>query len=281
MQIGCHVSIAGGAFNAPANAEALGCEVFQIFTRSPQGGPAPVLSTEALAAFRQATAQHHQAAWVVHTPYYINFASANPRIKRGSAAIVREELERSSMLGAGYLMTHLGSSKDVTPVKGKSLVVEGLLTALKGYAGSTLFCIENSAGSGSTIGSRFEDIAEMIDRIESQAPKLKGTIGVCFDTCHAFASGYDLRTPTAVQVTMREFDRHLGLDRLKLVHANDSKFGLGEAKDRHEHIGRGHIGLAGFTALARHPALKRVNWYLETEPNGVKRDIQILKGLRP
>lgn len=281
MKIGCHVSIAGGVFHAPANAAELGCEVFQIFTRSPQGGPAPKLTAEALQQFSAAATQHHQADWVVHTPYYINFASANPRIKNGSAAIIREELERASKLGASYLMTHLGSGKDVSPTEAKKMVIAGLSTALKGYTGSTVFCLEIAAGSGQVLGGNFADIGEYITAIEKKNAALRNTIGVCFDTCHAFASGYDLRDAAAVKKTLQEFDRTIGLNRLKLVHANDSKFGLGEKKDRHEHIGKGHIGLAGWRAMAAHPVLKRVNWYLETEPEGVRQDITTLKKLRP
>lgn len=279
MKIGCHVSIAGGVFNAPGQAAELGCEVFQMFTRSPQGGPAPVLGAAAVEQFQAAVQAQHQAAWVVHTPYYINFASSNPRIQKGSAAIIREELERATKLGAAHLMTHLGSAKDVTPAIGQRMVVDGLRTALDGYTGTTIFCIENSAGAGSTIGSRFEDIGAMIVAIEkdrSRGPR----VGVCLDTCHAFASGYDLRTPTAVKQTLAGFDKYIGLDRLLLIHANDSKFGFGGAKDRHQHIGQGHIGLAGFRAMAKHPVLKRVNWYLETESDGVRKDIATLKKIR-
>lgn len=280
MKIGAHVSIAGGAFNAPANAAELGCEVFQIFTRSPQGGPAPVLNAEALKNFSNATEEHKQAAWVVHTPYYINFASANPRIKNGSATIIREELERASKLGASFLMTHLGSGKDVSPTEARQMVIDGLLAALKGYTGSTVFCMEIAAGAGSTLGGTFEEVGEYIRAIETGNKKLKNTVGVCFDTCHAFASGYDLRDVKSVATTMKDFDKHIGLDRLKLVHANDSKFDLGEHKDRHEHIGRGKIGTAGFAAMVKHPALKRVDWYLETEHDLIKKDIALLKKLR-
>lgn len=280
MKIGCHVSIAGGAFNAPANATELGCEVFQIFTRSPQGGPAPKLTPDILAQFSAAAKEHGQRSWAVHTPYYINFASTNPRIQKGSAAIIREELERASKLGAGFLMTHLGSGKDVSPDQARQMVIAGLSKALDGYSGSTVFCLEIAAGAGSTLGGTFETIGQYIQAIERGNKKLKNTIGVCFDTCHAFASGYDLRDAKSVAATMKEFDKHIGQDRLKLVHANDSKFGLGEHKDRHEHIGQGKIGLAGFAAMVKHPALKKVDWYLETEHDAVKKDIATLKKLR-
>lgn len=280
MNIGCHVSIAGGAFNAPANAAALGCEVFQMFTRSPQGGPAPKLTADILEQFTVAAKSNNQSAWVVHAPYYINFASANPRIAKGSATIIREELERASKLGAAFLMTHLGSGKDVEKNVADKMVIDGLSTAIQGYSGSTVFCIEIAAGAGSVLGGTFEDIGMYIRAIEKKFPKLKNTIGVCFDTCHAYASGYDLRDVASVKSTMLAFDKYIGLDRLKLVHANDSKFELGDKKDRHEHIGQGKIGLAGFRAMAKHPALKRVDWFLETEPEGVQKDIATLKKLR-
>lgn len=251
-----------------------------MFTRSPQGGPAPVIDGVVVKKFAAAMTAEKQSACVVHTPYYINFASANPRIKHGSASIIREELERASKLGAKFLMTHLGSSKDVTPEVGKKMVVEGLLKALDGYTGTTVFCIENSAGAGSTIGAKFEDIGEIITAVEKENEKLKGVIGVCLDTCHAFSSGYDLRDVATVKKTMTEFDQHIGLDRLKLIHANDSKFELGAAKDRHEHIGQGKIGLDGFAAMLNNPTLNKVDWYLETESGGVKEDIALLKKLR-
>ena len=274
------MSIAGGVYNAPQRAVDLGCEVFQLFTRSPQGGPPPTLDAAVQTQFHEAIAATKMADWVVHTPYYINFASANPRIKNGSAAIIRQELERASTIGAGFLMTHLGSGKDVTPAEASDMVVAGLLTALKGYTGSTVFCIEIAAGAGSVLGATFEEVGRYIREIESTDKRLRDTIGVCFDTCHAFASGYDLRDAVAVKATMKAFDAAIGLERLRVVHANDSKFALGERKDRHEHIGQGKIGKAGFAAMVKDPTLRKVDWYLETEPEGVAKDIATLKKLR-
>lgn len=280
MKIGCHVSIAGGIFNAPKMAHDFGCEVYQVFTRSPQGGLAPKLTKDILQKFQSENKKYGFTDWVVHTPYFINFASSNPRIKHGSVTIIREELERASLIRAKHLMTHLGSSKDVGPAEALKLVVAGLGKALKGYTGTTQFCIEISAGAGASIGGRFEDVGEMIRQIEKNDPKLKNTIGVCFDTCHAFAAGYDLRDAKAVKATFKEFDKYIGLPRLKLFHGNDSKFGFGENRDRHEHIGDGKIGRAGFAALLNHPKLKGRNLFLETEHDQVKRDIATLKKLR-
>ncbi len=280
MNIGCHVSIAGGIFNAPKMAHDFGCEVYQIFTRSPQGGPAPKLTPDILKQFREANAAYGFTDWAVHTPYFINFASANPRIKNGSAVFIREELERASLIGAKHLMTHLGSGKDVGNEAATELVIVGIGKALQGYTGSTQFCFEISAGAGAAIGSTFDDVGIMIRQIEKNNPKLKNTIGVCFDMCHAFAQGYDLRDAPAVNATVKEFDEKIGLERLQLFHGNDSKFGLGEHKDRHEHVGDGQIGQAGFAALLNHPKLKNRDLYLETEHDKVKQDIALLKKLR-
>ena len=280
MKIGCHVSIAGGVFNAPARAQELGCEVAQIFTRSPQGGPAPKLTPDILANWKTELEKSGLEEIVVHTPYYINFASSNPRIKHGSSAIIREELERASLLGAKFLMTHLGSSSGVDRDTAEQLVIDGLLKALDGYTGSTTFCIEIAAGAGNTLGASFDEVGRYITAIEKKDKRLKGNIGVCVDTCHAFASGYDLRTAAAVKKTMADFDRAIGLDRLKLLHVNDSKFGLGEHKDRHDHLGKGKIGADGFKAMMKHPKLKWVNWYLETEHDAVKADIAFVKKFR-
>lgn len=280
MYIGCHVSIAGGIFKAPQNAVDFGCEVAQVFTRSPQGGPAPKLTKEILALWNTELEKSKLHEIAVHAPYFINFASANPRIKNGSASIIREELDRASLIGASYLMAHLGSSKDVERDVAEQLVIDGLLKALDGYKGSTTFCIEIAAGSGNVLGASFEEVGRYIVAIEKKDKRLKNKLGVCFDTCHAFASGYDLRDTKAVNATAKLFDQHIGLDRLKLVHANDSKFDLAEKKDRHDHLGKGKIGAAGFTALAKHPAFKKVNWYLETEHDAVKKDIAFVKKIR-
>lgn len=280
MRIGAHVSIAGGIFNAPKNAADLGCEVFQIFTRSPRGGPAAALTDEIVKKFKAETLANKQASWVVHTPYYINFASTNSRIKHGSASIVREELERASLLGASFLMTHLGSASDVPTDQAHQMVIDGLSEALDGYTGPTVFCIEIAAGAGAVLGDTFEEVGHYIQGIEKKDRRLKNKIGVCFDTCHAFASGYDIRTAAGIKKTLAEFDQKIGLKRLKLTHVNDSKLGLGERKDRHEHIGEGQIGLDGFKAMAKNEIFGALDWFLETEHPEVKTDIVTLKKIR-
>jgi len=276
MYFGAHVSIAGGVFNAPLNAAAIGCEVFQFFTRSPHGGPVNPLTKAVTDLFKENCRLTAQKEWYVHAPYFINFASANNRIRYGSISILRQELERGSALGAKYLMTHLGSYKDLGKKRGFAQLVEGLQKTLLGYSGSTQLLLENSAGAGSGIGDNFEELAEIIHH-----PRLKKyQLGVCLDTQHAFASGYDWRTPKTAEASLKKFDVAIELKNLKMLHGNDSKVEFNSHKDRHEHIGRGQIGRAGFELLLSIPQLTNKNFILETEHDKIKEDLKIFKEIR-
>ncbi len=278
MLIGHHVSAAGGAPNAPKNAHDLKCEVYQFFTRSPQGGAAPKLTKEIVAAFKAGNEKYDIPRTYVHTPYFINFASTNPRLRKGSIEIVRGELERSSLLGVTAVMTHLGSAKETTPAKATKMVADAIKDILKGYTGTALFLLENSAGSGAVVGDTLEELATFTKAVPAAQRK---KIGICLDTCHAFASGYDLRTKPAVDTFLKKFDKLIGLQYLKLIHANDSKTDFGAHRDRHEHIGDGKIGLAGFKALCSHPKLKNIDMVLETHHDGKHiKDIALLKKFR-
>lgn len=279
MLFGSHISVAGGVEKAPERAHEVGCEVFQFFSRSPQGGPAPKLFTAQIKAFKENCKRFEQIESYIHAPYYINLASSKSSVRYGSSSIIRQELERGSVLGVKYVMTHLGSSHEVGEKQGIAHVVVGLQRVLNDYIGSTQFLIEISAGAGMVIGDKFEEIAEIIRRVEKNK-KLKNRIGVCFDTCHAFASGYDLRTKIVVKRTLKEFDDIVGLDKLKLFHCNDSMFGLGEYRDRHAHLGKGKIGLAGFEALVKEPCLKHINFVLETPKDTPQDDIKNLRILK-
>ncbi len=282
MKIGCHVSIAGGVVNAPKRAHDLGCETFQIFTRSPQGGKAPELTKSILDEFKSELAKYDFEEFVVHAPYYINFGSSNNRTFYGSVSVVREELERASLLGASYLMVHLGSFKDLGQKEGEAQVVKGLKKVLDGYKGKTLFLLEISAGAGEVIGDSFEELARFVKALK----KYKSFGGICFDTQHAFASGYDLRNKKAVKKTFDDFEKKIGLEYLKMSHCNDSKVELGSHKDRHEHINEGLIGKSGFAEiLAFFKGLEKKNkqqklLILETEHDKVREDIKLLKKLR-
>lgn len=276
MLFGAHVSIAGGLPNAPLNAAKIGCEVFQMFTRSPRGGWVAPLDKKIAAEFKANCKKAGQKEWVIHAPYFIHFASANPRIKHASITVIREELERGSLLGATYLMSHLGSYKDLGPEKGFKQLIESIAEALKGYKGSTQFLVEISAGASNAIGSTFEELSKIVHH-----PKLKKyNVGVCYDTQHGFACGYDIRTPKTVAETLQKFDKEVGLENLKMSHCNDSKTDFNSHRDRHEHIGEGKIGRAGFQSLLTDKRLSKVNFILETEHDKVVEDLNILKKIR-
>ncbi len=283
IKIGCHVSIAGGIFNAPKNAAELGCETFQIFTRSPQGGPVPALTEEAVTLFKAGMQQYGFTDFVIHAPYIINFGSAKPQTFHGSISIIRTELERGSLLGAKYVMFHPGSFKDLGEEEGMKQAKAGLKEVLEGYTGTTKLLMEISAGAGQVIGDTFEELNELVLTLK----KYKGFGGICYDTQHAFASGYDIRTQLAVADTFKKFDKVIGLEYFRMSHVNDSKVEFASHKDRHEHLGDGHIGVKGFGEFIKHVSklkTKDKNQFmpliLETEHDKVQTDIEILKKLR-
>ena len=263
MYFGFHASAAGGVQNAPLRAAQEGAEVFQFFSRSPRGGEAPKLTLNIISQWQKALRDNKIKATYIHAPYYINFASANNRIRFGSISVIRDELERGSSLGVKAMMTHLGSAKDVGEKKGTAMVIEGLAKVLKGYRGKTKFLIENSAGSGEIIGDTFEEIAEIIKAVEKKLRK-NDLIGVCLDTQHSFASGYDLRGKKGVENVLKQFSKIIGLKRLVVIHANDSKVEFGKHVDRHEDIGQGKLGKETFAALIKNSKLKSVDMILET-----------------
>lgn len=279
MRIGTHVSIAGGIWKAPGNAAHVGAEVFQIFSRSPHGGPVLPITPEVAAKFQAEMKKHKLDTFYIHAPYFINLASAKNNIYYGSISVIRQELDRGSLLGCKAVMTHLGSFGELTDKAGLDKVVIAVAKIMDGYKGSTQLLLEISAGAGRIVGDQFEEIAAVLDNKKLK----KMNIGVCFDTCHAFTAGYDLRDKKSVEATLKQFDKIIGLEKLVMVHANDSKFDLGKHMDRHENLGQGYIGLEGFKALAQHKVLSKLDWILETPKDNPKDDpknIAILKKLR-
>ncbi len=263
------MSIAGGIANAPQRAAEFGCEVFQMFTRSPQGGPAPKITSEVVKQFKEEMKKWGQGDCYIHAPYYVNFASANEAIRKASIRVIREELERGSLIGARCLMTHLGSAKDVTREKALEMVVSGIKEIMKGYKGSTEFLLEISAGTGNTIGNTFEELEYI------RGGNIK--IGICLDSAHMFAGGYDIKTKDGFNATVKNIKKTIGFDSVRVIHANDSKIELGGHKDRHDHIGDGKIGREGFVNLA---AVFNCDFIAETKDDKVKEDIKILKNIR-
>lgn len=272
MFIGCHVSIAKGIFEAPKRAADLGCECMQIFTRSPQGGKAPELTKEVVEKFKSQIKECGIKSTVVHTPYYINFASANNRILHGSINVVRDELERASLIGAEYVMTHLGTAKDLDKKEALKKTAEMLSKSLEGYSGKTKLLLENSAGAGEIIGDDLKELGNIIKKTKSNA-----IAGICLDTQHSFASGYDWND---FENTLKKIDKELGLKNIKLFHINNSETELGSKKDRHAHLDSGKINLEAFEKIVKFAKKNKINLILETKHDQVEEDIKILKDFR-
>ena len=244
----------------------------QIFTRSPQGGKAPEFTPEIIQEFKLKAKSYKLKATYVHTPYYINFASTNNRIRYGSVSVIREELERGDLIGAKYVMTHLGTAKELGQNQAIKKTIEMLGKAQDGYKGKTKLLLENSAGAGEIIGDDLKELAKIIKGVNSQA-----IAGICLDTQHSFASGYDWRDTSE---TLKKIDQELGLKNVKLIHANDSLTECGSNKDRHAHIGKGLIGLEAFKEITAFAEKNKIDMILETKHDEVVKDIELLKKLR-
>ena len=274
MNIGCHVSIAKGIDKAPKIGGELDCEVMQIFTHSPQGGRIPELDAETVKNFKTAVKKHGIKAVYAHAPYYINLASKNNKIYYGSISAIRKNLERASLLGAKYVMTHLGSLGDMTEKEMLGRMKESFAKIFDGYNGSAKLLIENSAGAGKIIGSDFGQIGKILEI----AQKFPAFGGICLDTQHSFASGYDWKND--FDAAIKELDENIGIKNIKLMHSNDSLTDLNSHKDRHAHIGKGKIGLEGLEKLAAFAQDNDIDMICETAYPGVIDDIKILKEIR-
>lgn len=261
-----HVSISGTIDQAADRAREIGCDTFQMFTRNPRGWKFRKLSQDETKEFRRKVDSYGLKPVVAHMPYLPNLSSPRKAIYNKSVKSLSAELDRCAMLGIPYIVTHLGSHLGKGPEIGLERIVTAVNEAISKHKNNVMLLLENTAGTKNSMGSTFEEIKRILDGLETRE-----RVGVCFDTAHAFAAGYDLRTAEKVNETFAKFDKILGLDLLKVIHLNDSKGELGSNRDRHEHIGMGHIGEEGFRALFKHEALKDLPFIMET-PIDERRD---------
>ncbi len=275
--IGAHVSIAGGVENAPLRAGEIGATAFAMFTKNQRQWRAPALSAASVEAFRNnCEALGYESQYILpHDSYLINLGNPDPeKLGRSREAFI-DEMKRAETLGLTLLNFHPGSHlREIPERECLRTIAESINLALEATSSVTAV-IENTAGQGSNLGHSFEQIAEIIDRIEDRR-----RVGACLDTCHLFAAGYDLRDADAVEKTFGTFDDTVGLEYLRGMHLNDAKLGLGSRRDRHESIGKGSIGTKGFAALVRHPATGDIPLILETpKPEIWKDEIALLHSL--
>jgi len=260
LLLGAHMSIAGGIDLAPLRGREVGCRTMQLFTKSSNQWRARPLPPEEIERYRANLRATGIAPAVAHDSYLINLASTDAELHRKSMAAFLEELERAEALGIPFLVTHPGAHVGAGEEAGLRQVansIRELLKRTKDYQAQVI--IETAAGQGTSLGHRFEQIAVLLDQIG-----LPERTGVCLDTCHIFAAGYDIRTPEGYADVLGAFDAIVGISCLKVIHLNDSKRELGCRVDRHEHIGKGNIGLDAFRCLLADPRLKGIPMILET-----------------
>jgi len=257
--LGAHVSIAGTIEKAVDRASELQCTTFQIFTRNPRGWRYKRLKNKEVEAFSQKTVSCGFKVFAAHMPYLPNLASPDRKIYERSFRALRTELFRCGALSIPYLVTHLGSHMGKGLEEGQRRVARACNRALEEVQNAVVLLLENTAGTKNSLGSSFEHLQAILESIGYPE-----RVGVCFDTSHGFAAGYDLRDSEAVERTVEELDRVVGLDRLRMVHLNDSKVDMNRHADRHEHIGLGFIGKKGISAIISHKSLVKLPFILET-----------------
>jgi deoxyribonuclease-4 len=259
-RLGAHLSIAGGLPRAIDRAVASKCEALQIFTKSVGQWRARPLPDDEVALFRRRVAESGIGPVVAHNSYLINIAAASADLRRQSLDALREEIDRADRLGLDGLVMHPGSFTTGTEEQGLELIAEGLRTLLRERPDSGVtILLEHTAGQGTNLGHRFEHLASIIARLDG-SPRL----GVCLDTCHLLAAGYDVCSEAGYRRTFRDLDRTVGLKRVKLFHLNDSKRPCGSRVDRHEHIGKGCLGLEPFRRLLNDRRFTSLPMVLET-----------------
>lgn len=275
MRFGFHISIAGGFSKIVERAEARGCETIQFFSRNPRGWEYSPLNKKEVEAFRSSIQSSDLSPIFLHMPYLPNIASSKSKFYKRSIRSIATDLQRAEQLEAQYLIIHIGHRLEASEDQAIEAVSQGIDQAFEKVKNGVMLLMENTAGQGSEIGYTFDQIKKIIDRVSDHE-----RVGVCLDTAHSFEAGYDLSNKDGIERTLEAFDQTLGLKRLHLLHLNDSKTPLGSRKDRHWHIGEGHIGREGFRCLVNHPLLNHLPGIMETPRKDTVEDLKNMEVIR-
>jgi deoxyribonuclease-4 len=279
MRLGVHVSIGGGLAKGVARAVELGCECIQIFSSNPNswkvGETDPVVAEK----FRVSTEDSGIRPVVLHTPYLLNLASGKPQVFNPSWRTLGSALTRADMLGAKYIVTHIGSHGGDGLEAGARRIKDAVNRALDEALGDAMVLLEGGSGAGNTVGSIFEEQAHLLDLLSDRSER----VGICLDTAHLWGAGYDLSSAENVGAVLSDFDRLIGTKRLHVFHLNDTQKALDSHIDRHWYVGQGNVGLEGFRAIVNYPALAGIAAIIEVPGESVEvdqKDLNILKTLR-
>ncbi len=280
MRLGVHVSAAGKVYEAPERAHTLGCNTMQFFSRSPQQWRGEhYLNPGDIKEFIRRRESYKIDPVFIHIPYLINLASPKPRLYEASIEAYIEDILEAHLLRADYIVTHMGSHKETSEEAGLKRLTEALNKIIKKTNNTKVgILLENTAGSGSWLGYKFIHQKTVIDGLED-----KKRVGLCFDTAHAYLAGYDISAKEGFEAVLSEIEDTVGLKLLKLIHLNDAKGELGSKHDRHDHIGKGSIGLEGMRRIINHPKLKNTPFILETpreDEEANKIDLATVKKLK-
>lgn len=273
LKIGCHLSTTKGYENMAKEALKIGANTFQFFTRNPRGGKAKDIDTKDIEAFLKLTKENDFGVLLAHAPYTLNACSADENTRNFAKEMMADDLRRMEYTPNNLYNFHPGSHVKQGSEVGINYIVDLLNEVIKPEQTTTVL-LETMAGKGTEVGRSFEEIAEIISRVE-----LKDHMGVCLDTCHVYDAGYDIVND--LDNVLEEFDKVIGLEKLKAIHLNDSKNPFKSHKDRHEKIGEGSIGLEAIGRIINHPKLKNIPFFLETpnELDGYAKEIELLKGI--
>jgi deoxyribonuclease-4 len=279
-RIGIHLGTGGGASTAVERAFEIGANTFQIFSSSPRMWKAPRIAPEQCERMRNLRALHDIGPLVIHTSYLVNVCSQTDEVRQKSIAAFRGEIERALALGAEYLVLHPGSWKGLTREQGLTLAAESIAQAIDGlpWQGTGFhILIENTAGAEFSLGGSFDQVAELVARLQTAAP-----VGVCLDSCHTHVAGYDIVSPEGYEETVAQIEASMGLAAVRVWHLNDAKAARGSKLDRHENIGQGTIGIEPFRRLLNDPRFAHCAFIAETpvdEPGDDERNVRVLKSL--
>ena len=275
MRFGFHISIAHGFSTVIEKARKTRCETMQLFSRNPRGWKYQPLNPAEVEKFVADLASSCIAPCFLHLPYLPNLASGSGELYDKSIDSLCEDLARAQSLSIPFLVVHVGKSLSLSESEAIARVATGINTALKKVDNGVMILLENTAGQGTELGSRFSQLQKILLSVDDG-----GRAGICLDTAHAFQAGYDISSQRGLDETLAEFDRLIGLQRLRLLHLNDSKTPLGSRSDRHWHIGKGYIGREGFRNIVNHPLLDKLPGIMETPRTDVKDDRRNMRVMR-
>jgi deoxyribonuclease-4 len=275
LRFGFHISIAQGFSKVVEKAQKTKCETIQLFSRNPRGWKFKALNPDEVGQFKTKLASSNISPCFLHLPYLPNLAATKKELYTKSIDSLCEDLKRAEILSIPFLVIHVGSRVALSEEEAIEKVVQGINESFQRIPNQVMILLENTAGQGTELGSTFSQLQNILSGVEDQS-----RIGICLDTAHAFAAGYDLFTKNGLDETLNEFDRLIGLKHLHLLHLNDAKTPLTSHSDRHWHIGKGYIGLEGFRNIVNHPLLDHLPGIMETPRKDLKDDLRNMRVVR-